>query len=112
MGEGGAFLSGGERQRISLARVAIRNCPLYIFDEPFSNLDQVTAKSVFQSILELVQDKSLLLISHQLTNLDLMDEIIVLQDGAIVERGTERELTKLKGVYHKMFKLNQNILEV
>jgi len=111
VGEGGAFLSGGERQRISIARAAVRNAPIYIFDEPFSNLDQATAKSVYHAITELVQDKSMLLISHQLTNLALMDEIILLRDGAILERGTQQELISISGAYRKMYDLQQNLIK-
>lgn len=110
VGEGGAFLSGGERQRISVARAAVRNAPIYIFDEPFSNLDQATVKSVYHAITELVQDKSMLLISHQLTNLALMDEIILLRDGAILERGTQQELISISGAYRKMYDLQQNLI--
>lgn len=112
VGEGGAFLSGGERQRILIARAAIREVPLYIFDEPFTNLDQVTAKSVYKSMRDLVQAKSMLLISHQITNLALMDEIIVLKDGKIIERGSEEELFTIGGVYRKMYDLDQNLIEV
>ena len=112
VGEGGAFLSGGERQRISIARAALRNVPLYIFDEPFTNLDRATANSVFQSVLDLVQDNSMLLITHQFTNLSLMDEIIVLQNGAIAERGTEAELVSFDGLFRKMYDLKRNLIDM
>ena len=111
VGEGGAFLSGGERQRISIARAALRNVPLYIFDEPFTNLDQGTTKSVYRSIMDLVQDKSMLLITHEVSNLALMDEIIVLQDGVIAERGTEPELLGLDGLFRKLYDLNKNLID-
>jgi ATP-binding cassette subfamily C protein CydC len=111
VGEKGAFLSGGERQRISIARAAIRNVPIYIFDEPYKNLDQITQKSVHESIMNIVQDRSLLLITHYITDLASMDEIIVLKESKIIERGTEEELIAQKSEFRKMLELQQDVIK-
>jgi len=111
VGEAGAFLSGGERQRLSIARAVIRDVPLYIFDEPFNNLDQLTAASLFDALMDLVGDKSMVLISHQVTNLACMDEIIVLEDGCIVERGTEKDLIGKGGLYRQLYELENNLFD-
>ncbi|NIW44364.1 MAG: ATP-binding cassette domain-containing protein, partial [Gammaproteobacteria bacterium] len=110
VGEMGAFLSGGQRQKLSIARAAIRDVPIYLLDEPFSNLDQSTEKSVHISIMRMVHGKSLILITHRIANLTGMDEIIVLQNGFIIERGTEEELISMDGQYKKMLKLQNDLI--
>ena len=110
VGEKGAFLSGGQRQRISIARAALRDVPFFIYDEPFTNLDRITQIKVHQLMMECTQGRSLLLITHQLSGLSAMDEIIVMRNGRIIERGTEDDLLDLGGEYLKMQKIQQDFL--
>lgn len=87
VGEGGFKLSGGQRQRIAIARVLLRNAPVLILDKATAGLDPVTERDVMQQIYELMEGRTTLVITHQLTALKGMDQIIVLDQGEIVERG-------------------------
>ncbi|GAB4483108.1 MAG: thiol reductant ABC exporter subunit CydD [Anaerolineales bacterium] len=103
LGEQGKQLSGGERQRLLLARTLLRDAPLYLFDEPTANLDPVIAKQVIQNILDWTTGRALLLISHQAIGFDRMDEILVLEAGEIVQRGTHEELLNSGGYYTRLW---------
>jgi ATP-binding cassette subfamily C protein CydC len=107
VGEGGVKLSGGQRQRLALARTLLRCSPLIVLDEPTSHLDPVTEQQVIQGILDTVQDNSasLLLVSHRLAGMQYMDEILVMQNGRIVEQGTHLDLISSTGLYHRMWDL-------
>lgn len=101
-GEQGALLSGGERQRLGIARAVVRNAPIMLLDEPTANLDQVNEQNVVDSILKASEGRSLVWVSHRLTGLDRMDEILVLEGGTVVESGDHESLLKLGGYYAKM----------
>ena len=112
VGELGALLSGGERQRLVIARAILKDAPLFILDEPFANLDRITIKLLSQSLIQITKDRSLLFITHQLIGLSFMDEIIVLQEGNIIERGTENQLIDRNLKYRKMLEFQQDIISV
>jgi ATP-binding cassette subfamily C protein CydC len=109
VGEAGIKLSGGQRQRMALARTLLRKAPLYLLDEPTSQLDLNTERAALQGILETVQENqaALLLITHRLVGLEQMDEILVLKDGRIVQRGRHAELRTKDGTYQKMCELQE-----
>lgn len=110
VGEQGQQLSGGERQRLALARVLLKDAPLLIFDEAFSQLDPVTEQKIWQELQTIWADKSVLLITHRFIGLDVMDEIVVLQDGDTAERGTHAELLSQQGLYYQMVTQEKQIL--
>lgn len=112
VGELGMQMSGGQRQRLVTARAIVKGAPIMILDEPTANLDRVTARSVLDTMLELVRGKSLLLITHHLIGMERMDEILVLDDGKIVERGTHEELLRKPGLYARMWRLQHKEVEL
>ncbi|MBN1266331.1 MAG: thiol reductant ABC exporter subunit CydC [Anaerolineales bacterium] len=103
LGEGGANLSGGERQRLALARAYLKPGSILLLDEPTSSLDAVAENRVLERMLETGGEQALLLITHRLTGLEAMDEILVLSRGRIFERGTHGELLKLDGLYRSLW---------
>lgn len=103
IGERGYQFSGGERQRLSIARALLKDAPILILDEPTANLDPNTEKKIIATIKERFSDRSMLWITHRLTGLEDMDEIIVLSDGKIVERGDHRSLLALGGRFARMW---------
>jgi ABC-type multidrug transport system fused ATPase/permease subunit len=110
IGEFGAFLSGGQRQRLALARVYLRDAPIYLLDEPTANLDVETEKSILDTLFASMHGKSLILITHRLAGLERMDEIILLDGGRIVERGTHIQLLKNQGEYARIHQLQFDML--
>jgi ATP-binding cassette subfamily B protein len=103
VGERGIKLSGGERQRIAIARSILKNAPILILDEATSQLDSVTEKYIQESLIELMQDKTTIVIAHRLSTLLNMDRIIVFDHGKIVEDGTHNELLKKSGLYKTLW---------
>ena len=103
-------ISGGERQRIAIASAILRDAPILIFDEPTSNLDSITEKEVFYSLLNMMNGKTSFLITHRLLGMEIIDEILVLYRGKIVERGRHEELLRFGGVYCQMWKLQRESL--
>ncbi|MBE3559075.1 MAG: thiol reductant ABC exporter subunit CydC [Ktedonobacteraceae bacterium] len=102
IGEQGLLLSGGERQRIAIARAMLKNAPILLLDEATANLDALTEQAVLQALHTLMQGRTTLIITHRLVGLEKADEILVLQDGRVRERGTHYELMQLEGLYWKM----------
>ena len=99
VGERGARMSAGERQRLALARALLADFPLLVLDEPTANLDPPTADAVTRDVLDATEGRTTLLITHRLTGLHRVDEIIVLHEGRVVERGTYAELLRAGGPY-------------
>ena len=99
IGEGGASLSGGEKQRISIARAMLKDAGIIIFDEATANIDPENEDKLKEAIESLTKNKTVIMIAHRLKTIRNADQILVLKDGEIVERGSHEELIKNKGLY-------------
>lgn len=102
IGDGGGKLSGGQQQRISIARAVLKNPPIMILDEATSALDTESEKLVQDALYKLMENRTSIVIAHRLSTIQHADEIIVMQDGEIVERGTHDNLIAQGGVYKKL----------
>ena len=103
VGNRGLKLSGGEKQRISIARVLLKDPTVLIFDEATSALDSISEKKIQEAIDPLVEERTSILIAHRLSTILAADEILVVKDGEIVERGTHEELVGAGGVYTELY---------
>ncbi len=104
IGERGVKLSGGQKQRISISRIFLKNPPIIILDEATSALDNVTEREIQASLEELSKDRTNLVVAHRLSTIKNADEIIVINDKGIAERGTHIELINKNGVYSRLHK--------
>lgn len=107
IGEQGLQLSGGERQRLAIARALLKNAPLLILDEATANLDALTEREVLKTLRAVSARHTTISITHRLTGLEAMNEILVLDAGHIVEQGTHAELLAQGGLYRRMWMLQQ-----
>lgn len=105
--EAGNGLSGGEKQRIALARAFLKKNDFYILDESTSNLDFATENIIFNMIYNKLKKKSMLIVAHRLATVKNCDEIIVMDQGSIVEQGSHEELLALKGKYYELWEMQQ-----
>ena len=99
IGEAGGSLSGGERQRLSIARAMLKNAPIIILDEATANVDPENEKELMDAISELTHEKTVIMIAHRLKTVRSADQIIVVDKGRIVQRGTHKELMQADGIY-------------
>jgi ABC-type transport system involved in cytochrome bd biosynthesis fused ATPase/permease subunit len=110
LGGQGGQLSGGERQRFAIARAILRDAKLWCLDEPTAHLDADTEGRVLEILLEASRGRMMLWSTHRLTKMEKMDEILVLQAGKIIERGSHFDLLNTGGYYSRLFWLQKNIL--
>ncbi len=107
VGSHGAQLSGGQRQRLALARALLADFPVLILDEPGEHLDTDTADALTADLLSATEGRTTVLITHRLASLDTLDEILVLDKGRVVERGTHRNLLSADGNYTRLWRREQ-----
>ncbi|MDK9775449.1 MULTISPECIES: lipid A ABC transporter ATP-binding protein/permease MsbA [Vibrio] len=105
IGENGASLSGGQRQRVAIARALLRDAPVLILDEATSALDTESERAIQSALDELQKDKTVLVIAHRLSTIENADEILVVDEGAIVERGNHADLIAKDGAYAQLHRI-------
>jgi ATP-binding cassette subfamily B protein len=103
VGNRGLKLSGGEKQRISIARVLLKNPTLFIFDEATASLDSISESKIQEAIDPIIHSRTSILIAHRLSTILAADEILVIKDGEIAERGTHAELLDDGGIYQELY---------
>ena len=107
IGEGGATLSGGEKQRISIARCILKDAPIVILDEATASVDSDNESYIQEAISELVKGKTLLVIAHRLNTIQNADQILVIDAGEIVQKGTHDQLIQQKGIYRSFINIRE-----
>jgi subfamily B ATP-binding cassette protein MsbA len=107
IGDRGSKLSGGERQRLTIARAVLKNPPILILDEATSSLDTESERLVQDAINNMMQNRTSIVIAHRLSTIRHADEIVVLQKGKIVERGTHEQLIALNGFYKRLVDMQE-----
>ena len=105
--QGGSNVSGGQKQRISIARVFLKNPPVLILDEATSALDNESERFIQRSLEELAKDRTTITIAHRLSTIRNADEILVVADCGIAERGTHEELLELDGIYARYYDMSR-----
>ncbi|WP_061035607.1 MULTISPECIES: lipid A ABC transporter ATP-binding protein/permease MsbA [Vibrio] len=105
IGENGASLSGGQRQRVAIARALLRDAPVLVLDEATSALDTESERAIQSALDELQKDKTVLVIAHRLSTIENADEILVVDEGAIVERGSHADLIAKDGAYAQLHRI-------
>ena len=110
IGEQGFKLSGGERQRLAIARAILKDAPFLLLDEPTAHLDASTEEDIVYSLRTFMQGRTTIIITHRLIGLDMADEILVMQDGRIQERGAHHELVQAEGLYWKLWTMQNQVL--
>ena len=107
IGEGGSTLSGGEKQRISIARAILKNAPVIILDEATASLDPENEHLIQEALTELTVGKTVIVIAHRLATIENADQILVLDDGHIVQKGTHQQLVGQEGIYQRFVKIRK-----
>ena len=111
VGEGGGTLSGGEKQRISIARAILKNAPIIILDEATASIDPENEHLIQQALPELTVGKTVITIAHRLATIEHADQILVVDNGQIVQKGTHRELITQKGLYQRFMQIREQAEE-
>ncbi|MCT6884824.1 MAG: ATP-binding cassette domain-containing protein, partial [Gilliamella apis] len=111
-GENGSKLSGGERQRISIARALLKNAPIILLDEATASLDPENEVYIQEAIANLVKDRTVIVIAHRLKTIIGADNIIVLDQGSIVEQGNYQQLMAKNGLFTKLYSLQKQTLSI
>jgi thiol reductant ABC exporter CydC subunit len=109
-GERGVLMSGGERQRLAIARCLLKDASIYLLDEPTANLDAISEQRLLKTIDAITRDRSLLWITHSLAGLEMVDEVVVMNEGRIVQRGRHKELVAQSGLYKNMWIIQNRIM--
>lgn len=107
VGEGGGTLSGGERQRISIARAMLKNAPIILLDEATASVDPENEHLIQEAISALTHGKTILTIAHRLATIENADQILVIDDGRLVQSGTHEQLIAQEGVYRGFVKIRE-----
>jgi ABC-type multidrug transport system fused ATPase/permease subunit len=107
VGERGLKLSGGEKQRVSIARAILKRSPILLCDEPTSSLDSETETDIMNNLKDIGSGRTTIIIAHRLSTIQDCDEIIVLHEGRVVEKGTHDELVRLNGRYTELLRMQQ-----
>lgn len=110
LGERGQQMSGGERQRLALARALLQDAPVVLLDEPTAHLDTITERQVTETLHAVLRDRTVLWATHRLTGMEWMDEIVVLDGGCVVERGTHARLMRQDGLYARLWRIQNRDL--
>ena len=107
IGEGGSTLSGGEKQRISIARAILKNAPIVILDEATASIDPENEHLIQQAISKLTRGKTVIVIAHRLATIENADQILVVEHGKIVQKGTHNQLIQQKGIYRSFINIRE-----
>ena len=109
IGEEGAILSGGEKQRIAIARAMLKDAPIVLLDEAAASVDPENERLIQQAINSLVQSKTLIIIAHRLSTITAADQILVIDQGQLTERGKHQDLLKQDGLYNRLWTERQKM---
>jgi ABC-type bacteriocin/lantibiotic exporters, contain an N-terminal double-glycine peptidase domain len=107
IGEGGGTLSGGQKQRISIARAILKDAPVIILDESTASIDPENEHLIQGAITELSKGKTVIIIAHRLATIESVDQILVVDNGRIIEKGTHSELVAKAGKYSDFVKIRE-----
>jgi ATP-binding cassette subfamily B protein/subfamily B ATP-binding cassette protein MsbA len=111
IGERGATLSGGEKQRLSIARAFVKDAPVLILDEPTSALDARTEAMLLSALERLMAGRITLVVAHRLSTIRGADEILVLESGQVLERGSHADLARSGGLYSQLYRQQMDLAE-
>ena len=111
VGERGVQLSGGQKQRLSIARVFYKNPLMYIFDDCLSAIDKQKSKNILINLNKKMKSKTSIIVSHKISSLEKLDDIIVLKEGEIIQKGSHTDLINTEGYYKEVFIKQSSNLE-